>query len=452
MHVRYARLRRSAALTAVAGATVLAASLVAPATSVAASTPTSGGMQPAIGVHPHYKSAGRVIHTAEGPLFGCQTTTPADCYGPDQIRAAYGVDQLAKQGLDGSGRTIVIVDAYSSPTITQDLAGFDSLFGLPDPHLQIIAPQGTTAFDANDPNQVGWAGEITLDVEWAHAIAPRATIKLVLAKSSQDADIYAATRYAVFRNLGDVVSQSFGEAEQCMDPTILRAEHEVFTVAAWRRMTVLASAGDEGAAQPSCDGSSYIQAASTPASDPNVTGVGGTRLFADGVTGAYQGETVWNDAYGAGGGGYSAVFQTPWYQRSLGLRSRGVPDVSYDAAVIGGVLTVWTVPGSSQGVYLFGGTSAGSPQWAGLVALADQMHHGRVGEINPTLYAAARNHRTYAADFHDVTQGNNAALPVTAGFDAAPGWDAASGLGTPQADRLVPLLSGHDRERVESDR
>ncbi len=439
MHIRHTRPRR-AALAAVIGAAALVASAIAPASAPSAAAST-GSMEPAIGSHPQYKAVARAAATMQEQTFSCQTTQPAGCYGPAQIKAAYGIDKLAEQGLDGTGRTIVIIDAYSSPTITQDLAAFDSLFGLPDPHLEIIAPQGLTPFDPTDQTQVGWSGEITLDVEWAHAIAPGATIKLVLAKSSQDADIFAATRYAVDHNLGDVISQSFGEAEQCMSLSLVARQHGLFAKATARGITLLASAGDAGAAQPTCDGSSYFQAASTPATDPFVTAVGGTALNANGLTGAYQSESVWNDAYGAGGGGYSVLYPTPIYQKSLHLASRGVPDVSYNAAVIGGVLTVWTLPGEGQFVFRFGGTSAGSPQWAGIVALADQLHHGRVGEINSELYAAARNQTSYATDFHDVTVGNNGALPITAGFDAAPGWDAASGLGTPQADRLVPMLA-----------
>ena len=231
----------------------------------------------------------------------------------------------------------------------------------PTPDLEIIAPQGLTPFDPTDQTQVGWSGEITLDVEWAHAIAPGATIKLVLAKSSQDADIFAATRYAVDHNLGDVISQSFGEAEQCMSRSLVARQHGLFAKATARGITLLASAGDAGAAQPTCDGSSYFQAASTPATDPFVTAVGGTRLDANGLTGAYQGESVWNSEYGAGGGGFSVLYPTPVYQRSLHLTHRGVPDVSYNAAIVGGVLAVWTLPGEGQSLFRFGGTSAGSP-------------------------------------------------------------------------------------------
>ena len=133
-------------------------------------------------------------------VFGCQTRTIDNplgaCYGPDQIQTAYGIKPLLANDFDGTGRTIVIVDAFQSPTIQQDLALFDTAFGLPAPTLNIIAPDGLTPFDPNDANQVGWSAEISLDVQWAHAVAPGATIDLVLAKSNNDADILSATKYA----------------------------------------------------------------------------------------------------------------------------------------------------------------------------------------------------------------------------------------------------------------
>ena len=124
--------------------------------------------------------------------------------------------------------------------------------------------------------------EISLDVVWAHAIAPGANITLVLAKSDADADILSATKYAVDNHLGDVISQSFGENESCMDPSLLAQQHQVFADATMKNITIFASSGDEGAAQGTCDGSSLVQAASTPASDPLVTAVGGTELHAAG--------------------------------------------------------------------------------------------------------------------------------------------------------------------------
>jgi subtilase family serine protease len=394
-------------------------------------------MTPATAVNPLYRVAGHV--STGDTTFSCQVTTPAQCYGPSQIRAAYGFNKLHA---DGAGRTIVIIDAYQSPTITQDLASFDTLFGLPAPKFNIIAPDGLTPFDQNDPVQTSWAGEISLDVQWAHAIAPAATIDLVLAKTSEDSDILSATKFAVDHNLGDVISQSFGENESCVDPSIDKAQHKLFAQAVSKRITLLASSGDAGATQPTCDGTAYVKAVSSPAVDPYVTGVGGTILDADGTTGAYHGETAWNEPeFGAaGGGGLSVSVRTPAYQRSLHLPSRGVPDVSYNAAIGAGVLAVWSSSGQGANlVFSFGGTSAGSPQWAGLVALTDQYGHHRQGQLNQRLYAFAHG-RLYGALFHDVTSGDNSLNGVT-GFSAHRGWDAVTGIGTPRADRLVPLLA-----------
>jgi subtilase family serine protease len=180
-------------------------------------------------------------------------------------------------------------------------------------------------------------------------------------------------------------------------------------------------------------------AASTPASDPLVTGVGGTQLFADSPSGVYDHEVVWNEGntFGAaGGGGFSSYFDVPSYQQDLGsLPSRGVPDVAYNGAINHGVLVAWSVGNPLGTFFLFGGTSAGSPQWAALAAITDQLNHGRIGAINPALY------RMSADNFHDVTRGNNAFGGVP-GYTAAPGWDPATGLGSPYAERVALALSG----------
>ena len=438
----HSRRRTTAALSglAVAAATVLTG--IATTTAVAA----SGVMTPSIGVAPHYQVAGHVSAIPAATTFSCQLTTPAGCYGPSQIRAAYGVDKLGNIGLNGAGRTIVIIDAFQSPTIASDLASFDTIFGLPAPKLNIIAPDGLTPFDQTSADQTSWAGEISLDVEYSHAIAPGATIDLVLSKSDQDADILSAQRFAVNHNLGDVISQSFGEAEQCMDPTINKASHQLFEQAADKGMTVFASSADQGAALPTCDGTSFFKAVSTPASDPLVTGVGGTLLNADGTTGAYHSEQVWNEPAfaAAGGGGFSTLYRAPDFQRGLHLQSRGVPDVAYNAGITTGVLTVWSTSGQGANlVFRFGGTSAGSPQWAGLAALADQLGHHRIGSINETLYGLAHG-PLYGALYHDVTTGDNTfhgASITVQGYSATPGWDPASGLGSPKANNLVPALA-----------
>jgi subtilase family serine protease len=429
--------------------TVAALSVVLAPTGPAAAA-TSGSKTPAIGVRPHYHVAGHVGPTVP-PTFTCQVTTPAQCYGPAQIRAAYGVDTLAGRGLDGHGRSITIIDAFQSPTIQHDLDLFNRVFELPALTVNIVAPDGLTPFDQNDANQVGWAGEITLDVEWAHAIAPGAAINLVLAKSNDDADINSAIKYVVDHNLGDVISQSFGEAEQCMAPNLLAQAHALYDRARGQHQTVFASSGDQGAAQPTCDGSSFFKAASTPASEPSVTGVGGTILDADGLSGAYHSETTWNEPEfeAAGGGGFSTVYREPLYQ-VLAQHSgrRGVPDIAYNAGINSGVLTVWSTSGQGANLlFIFGGTSAGSPQWAGLIALADQAAHKRVGFINDQLYGLAASRPVYTTLYHDITTGDNTFHGAAfgdvdvQGFAATPGWDPATGIGTPKAQKLVPALA-----------
>jgi subtilase family serine protease len=406
----------------------------------------------AVSIHPQYIYAGK---PQAGTTFSCQSNTAAvRCYGPAQIRTAYNIQSVLDKGITGKGRNIVIIDAFDAPTIREDLATFDKLFGLNDPQLNIYYPDGKTPFDYSDDNQVGWSGEITLDVEWAHAVAPDATIQLVLAKSNNDADILSATKYAVQHNLGDVISQSFGEGETCVDPKLLKQEHQLFFEASLKGITLFASAGDQGSAQPACDGSNnYFLSASSPATDPFVTSVGGTQLNADATTGEYKSEVVWNEPnYGsAGGGGYSTIYRTPFYQ--LGTQGigkyRGGPDIAYNGAINGGVLTVWNPDGAGQAVYIFGGTSAGSPQWAGIAALGAQLAKHRLGLINPALYALG--HSSLASKvFHDITVGDitytyeddNGNVITIQGFSAKKGWDAATGWGTPNVANLLPALIG----------
>jgi subtilase family serine protease len=235
------------------------------------------------------------------------------------------------------------------------------------------------------------------------------------------------------------MTQSFGEAESCMKPTTLAAQHGVFALAATLGWTVFAATGDTGSAMPTCDQSSLFRSAAIPASDPLVTAVGGTHLSADVYTGAYGSEQVWNNRFGAGGGGFSSLFRQPVYQRvtSPGQIMRGIPDVAYDGDVVGGVLVVWSGMGR-PGLFVFGGTSAGSPQWAGLAAIGDQMAGRRLGFVNIALYRLASG--TTGAGFHDITSGGNGFGGVD-GFVATAGWDAASGLGTPDAAALLAALS-----------
>jgi subtilase family serine protease len=405
-----------------------------------AASVTSHAMTPAVGRTAQYQYVGQ-FSDAGLVRIPCQSTTAVpQCFGPDQIRAAYDIQPVLDRRVTGRGRTIVIIDGFQSPTIAGDLVHFDQAWNLPAANLTVTAPDGLTPFDPTDPTQVGWAGEISVDVEWAHAIAPGAAIALVLAKTGDDADIIRATRYAVQHNLGDVISMSFAEAEMCLDPKLLAAQHELFRDATEKSITLLAASGDIGAAQPACDGNGFVKSAATPASDPNVTGVGGTRLLADPVSGAYSAESAWRDPSGASGGGFSTLYQRPQFQAPFNTnrKARGVPDVAINASGFSAVIVAWSSGPHGPGFYLFGGTSTGTPQWAGIVALADQMHHQRLGSLNASLYRIAAG-RSYGRVFHDITGGSNSFLGV-AGFSAAPRWDAVTGLGTPKVASLLPLL------------
>jgi len=426
----------------------------------AAQAGARAGMSPQLAIGPKAQLAGAAIPGQS--LFTCQVgQSSAVCYDPFQMRTAYGVDQLIGAGYDGTGHTIVIVDAFQSPTLISDVDAFAANYGLPNAaaFLTQVAPDGLTPFDPMDDNMAGWSGEITLDVEWAHAIAPGAKVVLVLAKSNDDNDILSAVKYAVDHDLGDVVSMSFGENESCVGPANIAAYHDVFADATRKSITLFASSGDQGAAQMTCDGESWVRAASSPASDPLVSGVGGTELHAamyclsqlgcnpaaNPVRGTYAGEIAWNE-FGSEstGGGYSVLFDAPPYQKSgVKSTSRAVPDVAYNAAIYHGVLTYWT-----GHWYLFGGTSAGSPQWAAITAISNQVNGGRLGYLNSAFYKIRQTRPNYAPSFHDITAGDNSVVEAdidgnavaVAGFAAGDAWDATTGIGSPKSDGLVDRL------------
>jgi len=415
-------------------------------------------------------------------LFSCQVIgfSAANCIDPYQMRHAYQIDSLIADGYDGTGQTIVIVDAFQHPTLQSQVDTFDTFYGLPAIQLTQVAPDGLTPFDPTDENMLGWAEEISLDVEWAHAIAPKARIMLVLAKTNQDEDIVSALNYAVTNNLGSVISMSFGENESCLGPELTTAYHNIFSAATAKNITLLASSADQGAALNTCDGASWVKAVSSPAADPLVTGVGGTELTVakyclasvgcnpaqNPAPGTYQSEIVWNEGlpygdygnvfgYGthATGGGFSVIYDEPAYQQGLlpGGKQRAVPDVAYSAAIEHGVLTYLAIPGIPSGFYLFGGTSAGAPQWAAITAIADQRAGKSLGFLNTALYHIAQAQSKYASSFHDITSGTNSSLqfdeadnPVDIpGYNAGLGWDAPTGAGSPITPSIVDQLIQH---------
>lgn len=411
----------------------------------AAPSVATHAMTPAVGGLVQYQPLGDVQDLGS-VHFPCQVpgSVMPPCYGPDQIKAAYDIQPLHDHGVTGTGQTIVIVDAFSSPFLAVDIANFNGLWQLPPVNLTTVAPDGVTPFDGS-ALQMGWAREISLDVEWAHVVAPDANLVLVLAKSEQDADMLHATEYAIDHQLGDVITQSFGESESCADPALLREEHAAFERAASRGITLVAGSGDFGATNLLCDGSGIASVASamTPASDPDVTAVGGTRLSADVVSGAYGTESAWGDQFGASGGGFSAIYRRPGYQAPFvdGNRSRALPDVSYSADLWGA--TIIAFGGNDPfGHPRFGrivGTSIGTPQWAGIAALSEQVAGHRLPQLNIRLYHLAKS-AAYGEGLHDITTGNNSFAGVT-GFSAGPGWDPVTGLGTPDVAKLVPLLT-----------
>ncbi|TAM74759.1 hypothetical protein EPN44_10140 [bacterium] len=400
----------------------------------------------------------RLALASEGPAAfpftpsQCVTQFGVACYTPAEIRAGYDVPAA----LDGSGQTIVIVDAFGSPTIREDLHIFDLEFGLPDPTLNIIYPMGAppvfpTKPDKQHSNQLGWAFETSLDVEWSHAVAPGATIDLVIAPSNFGNALNVAQAYVVDNHLGSVMSLSFGSAEGSIagrgnNLQLLQADR-VYQAAQAAGITVFASSGDNGAT----NGLGFANAG-FPASDPLVTAVGGTNLFL-GDTGAYQHENVWNDGdacafgctvgpFGATGGAPSVIFAAPAYQQALShLVARTTSDVAYNASVYTSVLVYigFFPPNSGQnGFYFFGGTSEGAPQWAAIAALANQSAGHAVGFINPKLYAIGANAGEYLSAFHDITAGDNKFDGP--GFSAGSGYDIPTGLGTPNVANLISFL------------
>ncbi len=357
--------------------------------------------------------------TANTPLIPCLASSASPrCYSPQQIRKSY---TLLDQGITGKGHTIVILDDYQSPTIRGDLKLFNKLFNLNDSKLNIITPYGLTPFDAADPAAANFAGEIALDVEWAHAIAPDATIDLVLGNphdSSIKAQVDALIKvnnYAVNNHLGDVISLSVGVGETCYSQAQIQAWHRVFTNARNQGISVLVSSGDSGSAVARCnrngDPVDIVQGVSYPGSDPLVTSVGGTTLKAT-QSGRHSSEVVWNEStqgQGATGGGFSRLFARPAYQDGVpGIGSqRGVPDVSYNADPLMGVPIVTSsfIPGATV-ILPTGGTSAGTPQWAGIVALASQLNGQGPGFLNDSLYQISSG-GSYKQAFYDITSGNN---------------------------------------------
>ncbi|TMB91549.1 MAG: hypothetical protein E6J45_05390 [Chloroflexi bacterium] len=436
------------------------------------------------------------------------------CFDPAAIAASYNYAGLHANGIDGRGKTIALVDSFGSSTAAGDLNVFNNAFGLQHlcgepgvtctpgmPWFKVLSVQGSPAPVPPPPsNGTGleahnlWALEVSLDIEWAHATAPQANILLVTTPTAETLGVQGfsqfmnAEQYVIDNHLADVISQSFASGEGAFHNgfAALQNLRHAFIAAQANNVTMFGSSGDGGTSnnfkepvkKPAVISYPSVE---WPASDPLVTGVGGTYLCTDATTGTsvdsasppvqcQSNPGVREVGWIAAGGGYSIVFPRPSYQDTLPPGSsyigssvgapgpnsnmRGVPDIGYQASSRTGVLVYMAESRGSRadgtgcggadpcsiGWYVVGGTSSGSPQWAGLIALADQMAGRDLGFINPALYAIANDPAKYAADFYDVTTGNNQANPDIPGYPATTGWDAVTGLGTPNVANLLPDL------------
>ena len=486
-----------------AGVAAIAAALGSvPVTGVAAIAATLPAVTPAVSDYVQ-------VAASETPPTQAQCNSVGRrCFNPASTHAAYNVGPLYSAGFDGHGITIAIVDSYGSDTMAHDLHVYDQAWGLPAmcgeegvtctpgmPTFSTLSLQGSPATKAPPPTSKGtgqedksaWALEVALDVESAHAMAPGANILLVTTPTAETLGVQGlpqmmnAEQYVIDHHLAQVITQSFGTAEEAFgsQQSLLNLRH-AFVSAAANHVTVLASSGDGGSANvrkspvggPNAQPTFPFPTVGWPASDPLVTGVGGTYLCTDAT--ATSGRILDNvhppvncqapnteEEVGwiGSGGGFSHVFARPDYQSALPAGStpipattRGVPDVALQASSRTGQLIYLSLPPDGQsglicgsspcstGWYDVGGTSASSPQWAALVAIADQINGGGLGFINPALYKLANNPSAYASNFFDVTTGNNQADPTVPGFPATTGWDPVTGLGTPNASALLPAL------------
>jgi len=337
-------------------------------------------------------------------------------YVPAQIRHAYGLDLLTN---GGAGQVIGIVDAYGSPTLQNDLNVFSGKFGLPTNAVQIV-------YASSKPSTTdsGWALETSLDVEWAHALAPKAKIVVAVANSASFSSLLAAVNAAV--NAGaTIVTMSWGGSEFSSES----AYESYFTK---KGVTFFASSGDNGA------GTSW------PAASPSVVSVGGTTLYLNAAGNLTAPETGWSGS----GGGFSTYFKRPVWQNGWQTKTtRAFPDVSLVANPSTGVTVYDSTPYSGQsGWFQVGGTSASCPMWGAILALANEQRVAAkkttLTGANLVLYTIAGSTSStgaalYGYFFFDVTAGNNG------GFSATPKFDEVTGLGTPVAVNLVPGLAAY---------
>ena len=454
------------ALTAVA---VTAAATPSTTPGTAAAGPARTASAPLVTVRPDFIRLPMRASATPPSTAQCEKAYGIACYAPGQIQTAYSLPALYTRGATGKGTTIAIVDPFGSPTIKADLAAFDKAARIAaPPKFTVIAPAGKIPrFSPKNSAMVSWASETSLDVEYAHTVAPGANILLVETPASETEgaagfpQIVKAEEYAMAHYKVGVISQSFATTEETFaNYPQLNSLRGAYTDAQRRKVTVLAGSGDSGATNYKADGVHYYtsRVAAWPATDPLVTAVGGTQLVQSG--GGYK-SVAWNDSYNktflkywtgssasspfASGGGVSKFFARPAYQRSVNVGThRGVPDISMSAACDGAVQVYSSY--TFKGWSLVCGTSEATPEFAGVVAIADQVAGHSLGVVNTTLYKLAAAH---APGIVDVTSGNNTVAftsgkkQVTVkGRSAVSGYDLVTGVGTLNARQLTYELAG----------
>ncbi len=387
--------------------------------------------------NPTFVNEGRVsapspgsVHSAAMPNAQPSFVAPIN---PAQMQAAYGVNLISFNGVQGTGQgqTIAIVDAYNDPNIIADANSFSSTFGLQQfnvggPTLQVLNETGGTSL-SGVPNSTpgGWDVEESLDVEWAHSIAPMANVILYEANSSSFLDLLTAEQTAASAAGVSTVSNSWASGEFSGEQGF---DSYFTTPNGHQGVTFLASTGDSGAP------------AGYPAYSTHVVGVGGTSLDIN-TSGTYEAESGWT----GGGGGISVYEAQPTYQNGkvngTSATQRTAPDISIDADPNTGVYVLDSYDG---GYFQVGGTSLACPMMAGLISIADQ---GRIlnglttldgySQTLPDLYSLSK------ANFHDITTGNN-------GYAAGTGYDLATGIGSPIANDMVMALAGSQSSQPAS--
>ena len=425
------------------------------------------------------------------------------CYTPAVFHTAYQIPWTINGAWAGTGQSVAIIDAYGSPTVGSDLATFDAEFGLPAANLHVWYPLGKPTYNPRQHlGETGWAEETSLDVQTVHDLAPGATINLVVAPTPAGNALNLAEQFAVQHHLGSAMTMSFGIPEAAFrgNNSQMMQANAIYAQAANEGISVFASSGDSGATNGAATPN-----ANFPASDPNVTAAGGTDLFVGADASfqsmnfastvasvptltkgqlaallaqysstdyTYANETAWADfnaktcpfgciygPFGATGGAPSAIFPAPSWQKEFSSwqtaaaaagdtkMMRTTSDVSFNASVYTASMIYLGFLGKKSNFYFFGGTSEASPSWAAITADLDQAVSAAAGTqttlglMSPVLYGLASSPTTYAADFHDVTVGENNDPASATGFSAGTGYDLPTGLGTPIVTGLLNSLA-----------